>query len=429
MLRTFYNEITLIAFLVASFLVAGCGKTDPVSEYGLKAVPKHGQKTEEPKEPRSPFVFEVPNGTIPDFVEGQPGSAHLRVRVTDQNVTGYSLEAIELPPGAKLHQVDFENWELRWTPTQAIGANAVSATYKVSVEIWVTEASDERYKKLNRKPHSLNVNVRREGLPPQRVNLPAEPNFVRLGEKLPFTIELEDKMAGGTQAPEFSVLPSRSRQNAEFHKSDGSSYVKLVSSERLQNGNWRYSFEFDTSDGSFPSLNRKGARDNSIEETTAAFSLKFKSPSKLTSPDYDYFFRVLFRASKPELKGARSKVTVGRPSLVSFNVQVPSERGRLTVDAAATELKSFPGAPELNCKPAVAAKPTNVRCTMNWTIDCSAGTATRYEIKIKAVHEVAGEKIESDLIQEIDIERSDKICKPAAPPPSETSKKKSGASK
>lgn len=410
MLQSFRKVVALTSLFV---IAVACGKTDPISEYGLKTQPKDPNSFEQkPVEPRSPFEFEVTGGTAADFVQGAPGSAALQVRIVDQHVTGYELVGIKLPNGAELKRIDLLNWQINWTPRNILGERQ-HGYVEVQVQIKVTEATDEIYKRHTLFPHKIRLNVVREGRQPSKSNSALERNYVRPGEAVTFSLDIDDIHSGGN-APSPDPIPSEFTKSKERYCADGSRFIKQQSGspQKIADGKWRFTFVYDTSDEDVNSLIRARTADETADEIPTCFSIQFKTASNQTTPAYPYQINVRFSPSKAEVSQGKAEVTASRSatSKVNFTVGTSSKRGTLALDTSGNNLETLPNSPKLDCKPNVAAKPTSYACSLTWKLDCASNPPAQLDLRMKAKHTVAGESVETDLVKTIAITKTEKQC-------------------
>ncbi|HEX4925632.1 MAG TPA: hypothetical protein VFV50_16170, partial [Bdellovibrionales bacterium] len=320
---------TIIQTAVLAGALVACGKSNPTEDLNLKTVPRQSDARPANKTERAALKFEIVGGVAPDLIEGKPGVVQLRVKA-DTFVSAYELTPVELPEGAELKRVDFENWELRWTPRNVVPAGQDAVTVQVTVEVSVVEVKDQRELPKPLRPEPIRLNVVKSAQKPVLVASQLERDTVRAGEFLPFTLTVRDSASNGSIAPKIEVLRSKAPDNKD--KADGVPFVTMAAApERLSDGNWRYTLVFDTREKQIPSVKKRGQVDESAEEVTACFDVRFQSQSKLSSAESPMCIRILHRAAKPELKWdeANAVVQVGKANTLNFSVTAPSSRGRL----------------------------------------------------------------------------------------------------
>ncbi len=283
-------------------LMVACGKnptsreTDPLAEHeNLKAYVPPEQRPPDPVVPAPqapkiqsvrPTLYDI-NGErqvlaskILNFVEGQQTEHLINIRIFQAGAV-YTLKAHNLPVWAKLERTkDVGIWKVTGAPPAgSVPALKDSIESLIQIELVLSPKSTPEVKNLfaSEDPmtqFSLAVsrNIQRPTI--EKIEWNAGPH--KEDSKVRFSVEVRDPSASKDTPPQISFYFDPSSSNQEKQMIEGHQGVSYIANEmkpvQLRNGNWKYSFVYDT--GILAQIGKERGRKDAVE---AQFSIQAQS--------------------------------------------------------------------------------------------------------------------------------------------------------
>ncbi|MEK6772917.1 MAG: hypothetical protein AABY64_03160 [Bdellovibrionota bacterium] len=428
-MKTKFLQIAVGVHLCAALLMLlpGCGgqSSDPLKKYkDVKGEPltEGGPQSEDQK--IIPDLFTVEMGESDqsrsgNLIEGKEGQILIKISPKSTKISNFTVSLLDFPlqDQPKIQVTSTPGiYALMWKPPMGIippGAQGTEVATKILVT--PTEASDSRLIGVAGKPEKIVIFISRNNAQPKILNYTSLENGVDEGQKIPFSIEIEDPAsATNPRTPEIQVTPFR-YANTEAFVADGSSMLTQdTSKESIQKiGATRWKFNYILNAERFADdRDRKGNVDAQSSSVKVCFYIRAISVSNTGSVQPQVCFTGRYAAQAPTLTWEDQnlkEVKSGVESQIKFSIKSANGLGKTELKDTLKHISSLTGSKSVKCDPVVEQNKESQNCVLTWTPTCSRSAAVK-KLTFK-VENTVGEKIKSQSFEkELNILSNEELC-------------------
>lgn len=431
-------RITILSASLLALVACGKGGSDPLQDRKVPTVDKKVQAGPQ-ADLKSPFIVDIsgPNTqNAATLTEGQPGSVPFTVRSTEVGKMRYDVQAVDIPPWARIERAGPDSSEFRIVgtpPRGVIPSGRASHGVQVLLQAVVIEPENPLYKGLVQSMDPIPLTVVRSNGVPTIKGVSGLKSGVREDQVVNFTIDVEEPAGNTVLPPEIQFSRAAESNSISETKYDVSQLVTAIAKgSQLSEvpGNktvWRYTFALDPRGREYPyARNTKGETDVHAKELPAAMKVVATSTASGNKSEFTVFTKILFAPKKPVIslgtEEAVTEVFQGQTNRILVTAFAPNSRG----DVSITKLSLPPGAYlEDKCKD---AKPAMQSCQVIWYVSCESKSDGIYEIRMQATNTLNGLSEKEVVSHKYQLTRTENCGKdqrkqPVAPKKSTTEQK------
>ncbi len=455
-MKTKFLQIAVGVYLCAALLMLlpGCGgqSSDPLKKYkDVKGVPlTEGEKQSEAQTVAPVDILTIKIGDIkpktsgaetpeaqtitsPDFIdiksseqtnnsnfiEGTEGKILIEIKPKSTKITDFSVSLMNFPlqdqPKIELTSTPGV-YALTWKPpTGIIPPGAQGSQVKAQLFATVTGATDSRLIGLAQKPFDIVIFISRNNAQPKILNYTSLEKGVDEGQKIPFSIEIEDPAsATSPRTPEIQVTPFR-YANTEAFVADGSSMLTPDTSkesiQKISATRWKFNYILNA-EHFVDDRDRKGNVDAQSSSVKVCFYIRAISVSNTGSVQPQVCFTGRYAAQAPTLTWEDQnlkEVKSGVEIQIKFSIKSANGLGKTELKDVLKQISSLTGSKSVKCDPIVEQNKESQNCVLTWTPTCSRTAAVK-KLTFK-VENTVGEKVKSQSFEkELTVLSNEELC-------------------